>query len=141
MFAPKRVSRGTVFVLPKLTGHEVVSIRFFRRLASLVAGLLVWLVPAPTVLAQTNAYALLQQQAVKLAGSTSSSEAGKAVAISADGLTAVVGNPGDNSGVGGAQIYVWSAGEGDWVTQGSELVGAGSTGSPRQGTAVAIFGD
>ncbi len=63
---------------------------------------------------------------------------GSAVAISADGLTAVVGGKGDNNNLGAAWIYKLSGN--NWIAQSGKLVGSGGLGSS-QGTAVAISAD
>jgi hypothetical protein len=70
---------------------------------------------------------------------------GSAVAISADGNTAIVGGFGDNNGIGAAWIYTRA--NGAWSQQGKKLVGSGyavATGwwnAPYQGVSVAISGD
>jgi hypothetical protein len=81
------------------------------------------------------------QQGAKLVGSGSIGAAsqGFSVAVSADGNTAVVGANTDNSGQGAAWIYVQSGG--NWVQQGSKLVGTGNSGAARQGSSVAISAD
>ena len=63
---------------------------------------------------------------------------GISVGLSADGNTAIVGGPGDNSGAGAAWIYVRSGGT--WTQQGAKLVGTGAAGNARQG-AVALSAD
>jgi hypothetical protein len=83
------------------------------------------------------------QQGNKLigAGATGTAEQGWAVALSADGNTAVVGGPGDNF-IGGSSIgaaWVFSRSNGVW-DQGKKLVG-NTTAGVRQGLAVAISGD
>jgi hypothetical protein len=64
---------------------------------------------------------------------------GSAVAISANGDTAIVGAPGYGGDVGAA--FVFSRGDGKWTQQGIKLVGSGSVGQSQQGTSVAISGD
>jgi large repetitive protein len=90
---------------------------------------------------QTKAYPLLQQQTAKLSatGATGAAKQGAAVAISADGNTAIVGGPADNSNIGGAWIYVRNGNT--WTQQGGELIGTGGVGTPQQGASVAISGD
>lgn len=63
---------------------------------------------------------------------------GSAVAVSADGNTAVVGGPHDNGDVGAAWVYTRSAGV--W-TQQAQLVGSDSINSALQGQSVAVSGD
>jgi hypothetical protein len=81
------------------------------------------------------------QQGTKLAGTggIGAANQGFSVAISADGNTVVVGANSDNSAQGAAWIYVQSGG--NWVQQGSKLVGTGNSGAARQGSAVAISAD
>jgi hypothetical protein len=64
---------------------------------------------------------------------------GKAVGLSADGNTALVGGQFDNNGSGAA--WVFTRGGGVWTQQGPKLVGSGAIGLARQGWAVAISGD
>src|SRR5438552_4080123 len=52
---------------------------------------------------------------------------GNSVAISADGNTAIVGGPFDNSRAGAAWIFTRSGGL--WTQQGPKLVGTGALGS------------
>lgn len=83
------------------------------------------------------------QQGPKLvstdASQISSVYQGFAVAISADGNTAVVGGFGDSLAVGATWIYVRSGGK--WKQQGPKLIGTGSTGNAHQGWAVSISAD
>src|SRR5262245_47678315 len=70
---------------------------------------------------------------------------GDAVALSADGNTAVVGGPGDNNGVGAAWIFTrsfsgLSSSVATW-TQQAKLVGANPVGASEQGSAVAVSAD
>jgi hypothetical protein len=81
------------------------------------------------------------QQGPKLTASDSIGTAGQgaAVALSADGNTAVVGGPGDNSAVGTAWVFVRSAGM--WTQQGLKLTVTDATGSPQLGASVALSTD
>jgi len=72
-------------------------------------------------------------------GATAISLQGQSVAVSADGNTAVIGAPSDNSNVGGAWIFVRIGTT--WTQQGGKLVGTGATGSAKQGFSVAISAD
>ena len=110
-----------------------------RRIAPLA--LLLVAAAFPPAYGQTKAYPLLQQQGLKLVGTgaTGSAAQGQSVAISADGNTAIVGGPNDNSNAGGAWIFKRSGST--WTQQGAELVGTGATGAARQGKSVAISGD
>jgi len=64
---------------------------------------------------------------------------GFSVAISADGNTAIVGGPYDNSQTGATTVFTRSGGV--WSQQGDKLVGKGAVGAPQQGTSVAISAD
>jgi gliding motility-associated-like protein len=81
------------------------------------------------------------QQGNKLVGTGNNglTEAGRSVAISADGNTAIVGAPNDNTQQGAAWIYVRNGNV--WSQQGSKLVGSGSVGRAQQGRSVAISAD
>src|SRR5262249_29593289 len=69
---------------------------------------------------------------------------GDAVALSADGNTAVVGGPGDNNGVGAAWIFTRSfsglSSVATWAQRG-KLVGTNPVGASKQGSAVALSAD
>jgi IPT/TIG domain len=81
------------------------------------------------------------QQGGKLIGTggVGQSEQGSCVSISADGNTAIVGGPGDNSNIGAVWIYTRSGGV--WTQQGSKLIGTGGVGAGFQGKSVAISAD
>ena len=81
------------------------------------------------------------QQGNKLVGSGASglSAQGSSVAISADGNTAIIGGPYDNSNVGAA--WVFSRSNGTWTQQGNMLVGSGASGSADEGISVALSAD
>jgi hypothetical protein len=81
------------------------------------------------------------QQGNKLVGSgaVGSARQGMAVALSADGNTAVVGGWSDNNNTGAAWVFTRSGGV--WTQQGKKLVGSGAEGSPRQGMSVALSAD
>jgi lipocalin len=65
---------------------------------------------------------------------------GLSVALSADGNTAIVGGPGDNTFIGAAWVYTRSGGV--WAQQGNKLVGTGATmNEAQQGSSVALSGD
>jgi hypothetical protein len=63
---------------------------------------------------------------------------GSSVALSADGNTAIVGGPFDNSGAGAAWVFTFN---GTSWTQQSELVGTGANGPANQGSSVALSAD
>jgi hypothetical protein len=81
------------------------------------------------------------QQGSKLVGSgaSGSSQQGYSVALSADGNTAVIGGPFDNSSAGAAWVFTRS--NGNWTQQGSKLVGTAALGSAEQGRSVALSAD
>ncbi len=90
------------------------------------------------------------QEGSKLVGATSDHggglwSQGASVALSADGSTAIVGGPSDNSTTGAAWVFTRSGGV--WTQQGDKLVGtrSQSTGKPAlplgQGMSVALSAD
>ena len=64
---------------------------------------------------------------------------GSAVAISADGSTALVGSALDNRHAGA--VWVFTRGPGGWLQEGSKLVGSGAVGTAEQGFSVALSAD
>jgi hypothetical protein len=73
------------------------------------------------------------------AGAVGEAEQGWSAAISADGTTAIVGGPFDDSDAGAAWVYTR---DGDvWSQQGGKLVGTGVVGYAAQGYSVAISAD
>jgi hypothetical protein len=109
----------------------------------------------------TYASPRMTQQGPKLVGggATGKAEQGTSVALSADGNTAILGGPEDNSGAGAAWIgyrrspspLPGAAGSGSapassvapsvWIQAGSKLVGSGASGPAQQGYAVALSAD
>ncbi len=86
--------------------------------------------------------AVWAQQGSKLVGigAVGNAQQGNAVALSADGNTAMAGGPLDTFGAGAAWVYIRSGGL--WTQQGSKLIGTTSTeGIALQGTSVALSGD
>ncbi|AYL96471.1 MBG domain-containing protein [Mucilaginibacter celer] len=85
--------------------------------------------------------AVWQQQGSKLVGTGGSGQVnqGSAVAISADGNTAVVGGPADNGNVGAAWVFVRVGNT--WQQQGDKLAGTGNIGESRQGQSIALSAD
>jgi hypothetical protein len=82
------------------------------------------------------------QQGSKLVGSGAIGAAhqGKSVALSADGNTAIVGGPFDNSQAGAAWAFTRSGGV--WTAGGTKLpLGTGAVGSASQGSSVALSAD
>ena len=81
------------------------------------------------------------QQGNKLVGTGAVGIArqGHSVALSADGNTAIVGGPYDNSYTGAAWVFTRSGTV--WSQQGIKLVGTGAVGSAEQGFSVALSAD
>jgi hypothetical protein len=81
------------------------------------------------------------QQGNKLVGTGAigTASGGSSVALSADGNTAIVGGPYDNSKKGAAWVFTRSGGR--WTQQGGKLVGTGAVGDAAQGIAVALSAD
>ncbi|MGG9960751.1 LamG-like jellyroll fold domain-containing protein [Ferruginibacter sp. SUN106] len=82
------------------------------------------------------------QQGSKLTGTGANgttSNQGFAVALSADGNTAIEGAPGDFGTAGAAWVFTRSGNT--WSQQGSKLTGTGSVGTAQQGYAVSIAAD
>jgi hypothetical protein len=81
------------------------------------------------------------QQGSKLVGADATGDVGQgwSVAMSADGNTAIVGGPWDNSNAGAAWVYIRNGGV--WTQQGGKLVGPGSVGNAQQGWSVALSAD
>jgi hypothetical protein len=111
-----------------------------RRRSHLFGAVLVFL--APVLLLQPAwARSNFNQQGPKLVGTNNigGSTQGTSVAISADGNTALVGGPRDNSLVGA--VWVFTRSNGVWTQQGPELLATGAVGPPLLGFAVALSAD
>ncbi len=78
------------------------------------------------------------QQGSKLVGTgnTGAANQGNGVSISADGNTAIIGGPADNTNQGA--IWVFTRSGNSWSQQGSKIIGTGNTGAANQGIAVAL---
>jgi hypothetical protein len=89
----------------------------------------------------TRSASTWSQQGSKLTGGGETGEGrfGVSVALSADGNTALVGGPGDNSAVGAAWAFTRSASV--WSQQGGKLAGSGETGAGEFGSSVALAAD
>jgi hypothetical protein len=81
------------------------------------------------------------QQGPKLVGTgaVGAAQQGSAVALSADGNTAIVGGFNDDSGIGAAWVFTRTGSV--WSEQGDKLVGTGYVGKSAQGWSVSISGD
>jgi antibiotic biosynthesis monooxygenase (ABM) superfamily enzyme len=82
-----------------------------------------------------------RQQGSKLVGTGAVGAAtqGSSVALSADGNTAIVGGPTDNSVTGA--VWIFTRSDTTWTQQGSKLVGTGAIGRSFQGGSVALSSD
>jgi hypothetical protein len=89
----------------------------------------------------TRSAGVWTQQGPKLVGTDAAGTAqqGTAVALSADGSTAVVGGSRDATNMGAAWVFTRSAGV--WTQQGPKLVGSGVLNNAFQGHYVALSGD
>src|SRR5208283_1526962 len=86
----------------------------------------------------TRSNGVWTQQRSKLVGTGAVGNAGQgvAVALSADGSTAIVGGPFDNLNTGAAWVYTCKG-----TVRSTKLVGAGAVGNARQGVSVALSAD
>ena len=75
------------------------------------------------------------------AGTAGTSHMGMAVALSADGNTAIVGGPGDNAGAGAVWVFTRSGPPASWIEQGNKLTGSGVSGNSGFGSSVALSTD
>jgi hypothetical protein len=95
--------------------------------------------------APVPAFAQFIQQGPKLADPSAgvSAEQGQAVALSADGNTAIVGAPsaGGLGGPGGGAVWVYTRGGGTWTQQGPRLVPDGAPYTSGFGESVAVSAD
>jgi FG-GAP repeat len=94
-----------------------------------------------TLLSSHPALAQFSQEGPKLAGTGAVGIAGQglSVSLSADGNTAIVGGPADNSYAGAA--WVWTRSGAVWIQQGTKLVGSGAVGTAYQGYSVSLSAD
>src|SRR5260370_19999185 len=72
-------------------------------------------------------------------GATGLGGQGSSVSLSADGSTAILGDPNDNANAGAAWIFTRSGGI--WTQQGPKLVGTGAFGNANQGHSVCVSAD
>jgi lipocalin len=79
-----------------------------------------------------------QQAKLVGTGAVSPSEQGYSVSLSADGKTAIVGGPLDNSSAGAAWVFTRSGGR--WSEQ-AKLIGKGAVNVAEQGASVSLSGD
>jgi hypothetical protein len=81
------------------------------------------------------------QQGNKLVGSGAAGTGyqGSSVSLSADGNTAIVGGPADNSYLGAT--WIWTRSGGVWTQQSVKLVGSGATPIAYQGFSVSLSAD
>src|SRR5437667_81373 len=93
------------------------------------------------LLSSRPALAQFSQQGPKLVGTGAVGIAlqGYSVSLSADGNTAIIGGPNDNSIAGAA--WAWRRSGGVWSQQGAKLVGSGAVGPALQGYSVSLSAD
>jgi hypothetical protein len=72
-------------------------------------------------------------------GAIGNANQGNSVSLSADGNTAIVGGPNDDSQAGA--VWVWTRSGGVWTQQGGKLIASGATGKAFQGVAVSLSAD
>ena len=89
----------------------------------------------------TRSGSIWTQQGEKLTGTGESGAGrfGESIALSADGNTALIGGPRDNSEAGAAWAFTRSSST--WTQQGGKLVGTGETGAGEFGTSAALSDD
>ena len=89
----------------------------------------------------TRSGGVWSQQGPKLVGTgaVGTPQQGAAVALSADGNTAIVGGSERQCEAGAAWVFTRSGGV--WTQQGSKLVGTGAVGGAQQGNSVALSAD
>jgi hypothetical protein len=87
----------------------------------------------------TRSEGVWSQQGSKLAGTSPIAQQGCSVALSADGDTAILGGPADDSNVGA--VWIFARNRGVWTQQGPKLVGTGGVGSAAQGASVSLSSD
>jgi uncharacterized repeat protein (TIGR01451 family) len=89
----------------------------------------------------TRSGGVWSQQGTKLVGSggVGASGQGFSVSLSADGNTAIVAGPGDDSNTGA--VWIWTRSGGVWTQQGNKLVGSGATDAASQGNSVSMSAD
>ncbi|HEY9166400.1 MAG TPA: T9SS type A sorting domain-containing protein [Candidatus Kryptonia bacterium] len=91
----------------------------------------------------TRSGGVWSQQGTKLVGTGAigSAQQGYSVSLSADGNTAIVGGPSDNSSAWGGAVWVYTRSGGVWSQQGGKLVGTGAVGGACQGWSVSLSAD
>jgi hypothetical protein len=72
-------------------------------------------------------------------GAIGAASQGHSAALSADGNTAIVGGPHDNSYIGASWVYARRGMV--WSQQGNKLVGTNAVGSARHGSSLALSAD
>jgi FG-GAP repeat len=99
--------------------------------------------PAGAAWVFTRSRGVWSQQGPKLVGTGVLgfyAEQGSSVALSADGNTAIVGGPADETSIGAGAAWIYTRSGGLW-TQQAKLVGAGAVGGASQGASVSLSAD
>ena len=129
---------------PRMTGIDLGSFRLRRacRMPLRRGGAIAAIAAAALFGPAQPSLADFVQQGPKLVGTGavgSNVVQGTSVAVSADGNTAIVGGPQDDTNLAGA-VWVYTRSGGVWAQQGSKLVGTGAAGA-HQGNSVAVSAD
>jgi len=130
---------------PRMTGIDLGSFRLRRacRMPLRRGGAIAAIAAAALFGPAQPSLADFVQQGPKLVGTGavgSNVVQGTSVAVSADGNTAIVGGPQDDTNLAGA-VWVYTRSGGVWAQQGSKLVGTGAAGGAHQGNSVAVSAD
>lgn len=72
-------------------------------------------------------------------GNVNNADQGRSVSISADGNTAIIGGPFDNSNQGA--VWTFTRSSGNWTQTGTKLTGTGNTEAAQQGYSVSLSAD
>jgi hypothetical protein len=97
---------------------------------------------SPGIFTVTTTGVPATQQGPKLVGTGAAAgivQQGYSVALSADGATALVGGPADDTQTGAAWVFTRTGGS--WTQQGAKLIGIGAVGAAWQGWSVALSAD
>jgi hypothetical protein len=100
-------------------------------------------VPDGAVWVWTRLQGVWTQQGAKLVPDDADepAEFGSAIALSGDGLTAVISGRNDRNDSGGGALWVWEWTRAGWRQAGPKVAGTGVTGFAQQGWSLAMSGD